>query len=57
MYLLHHEEIEALALKHIPEHQAHPLLHDVWAELLNAHAKCLENVGMLSTTPIDFRGP
>ena len=32
MYLLHHEEIESLALN-IPGHQAHPLLHDLWPEL------------------------
>ena len=36
MYLLHHEELESLAVN-LPEGQASALLHDVWSELPHAH--------------------
>ena len=54
MYLLHHEEIEALA-KHYPEIKRIRFFMTFGQSYLT-HMKCLENVGMLSTTPIDFQG-
>lgn len=54
MYLLHHEEIEALA-KHYPEIKRIRFFMTFGQSYLT-HMKCLENVGMLSTTPVDFQG-
>ncbi|XME01793.1 saccharopine dehydrogenase family protein [Lachnospiraceae bacterium C1.1] len=54
MYLLHHEEIEALA-KNIPGVKRIRFFMTFGQSYLT-HMKCLENVGMLSTTPIDFNG-
>ncbi|MCR5742277.1 MAG: saccharopine dehydrogenase family protein [Lachnospiraceae bacterium] len=54
MYLLHHEEIEALA-KNMPEVKRIRFFMTFGQSYLT-HMKCLENVGMLSTTPIDFNG-
>ncbi|MEN6338748.1 MAG: saccharopine dehydrogenase family protein [Clostridiaceae bacterium] len=54
MYLLHHEEIEALA-KHYPEIKRIRFFMTFGQSYLT-HMKCLENVGMLSTVPIDFQG-
>lgn len=54
MYLLHHEEIEALA-KNMPEVKRIRFFMTFGQSYLT-HMKCLENVGMLSTTPIDFDG-
>lgn len=54
MYLLHHEEIESLA-KHIPEAKRIRFFMTFGQSYLT-HMKCLENVGMLSTTPILFEG-
>ena len=54
MYLLHHEEIEALG-KHFPEIKRIRFFMTFGQSYLT-HMKCLENVGMLSTTPIDFQG-
>jgi saccharopine dehydrogenase (NAD+, L-lysine-forming) len=54
MYLLHHEEIEALA-KHYPEIKRIRFFMTFGQSYLT-HMKCLENVGMLSTTPIAFQG-
>jgi saccharopine dehydrogenase (NAD+, L-lysine-forming) len=54
MYLLHHEEIEALG-KHYPEIKRIRFFMTFGQSYLT-HMKCLENVGMLSTTPIDFNG-
>ncbi|MPN36422.1 Carboxynorspermidine synthase [bioreactor metagenome] len=54
MYLLHHEEIEALG-KHYPEIKRIRFFMTFGQSYLT-HMKCLENVGMLSTTPIDFQG-
>ena len=54
MYLLHHEEIEALA-KNLPEVKRIRFFMTFGQSYLT-HMKCLENVGMLSTTPIDFEG-
>ena len=54
MYLLHHEEIEALG-KHFPEIKRIRFFMTFGQSYLT-HMKCLENVGMLSTTPIDFHG-
>ena len=54
MYLLHHEEIEALG-KHFPEIKRIRFFMTFGQSYLT-HMKCLENVGMLSTMPIDFQG-
>ena len=54
MYLLHHEEIEALA-KNIPGVKRIRFFMTFGQSYLT-HMKCLENVGMLSTTPIEFQG-
>lgn len=54
MYLLHHEEIEALA-KNFPEVKRIRFFMTFGQSYLT-HMKCLENVGMLSTTPIDYEG-
>ena len=54
MYLLHHEEIEALArnIKGVKRIR----FFMTFGQSYLTHMKCLENVGMLSTTPIDFNG-
>ncbi|MDD6032308.1 MAG: saccharopine dehydrogenase family protein [Oscillospiraceae bacterium] len=54
MYLLHHEEIESLA-KNIPGVKRIRFFMTFGQSYLT-HMKCLENVGMLSTTPISFQG-
>ena len=54
MYLLHHEEIEALG-RNMPEVKRIRFFMTFGQSYLT-HMKCLENVGMLSTTPIDFNG-
>ncbi len=54
MYLLHHEEIESLA-KNIPGVKRIRFFMTFGQSYLT-HMKCLENVGMLSTTPIMFQG-
>ena len=54
MYLLHHEEIEALGM-HYPEIRRIRFFMTFGQSYLT-HIKCLENVGMLSTTPIEFNG-
>ena len=54
MYLLHHEEIESLA-KNIPE-VSRIRFFMTFGQSYLTHMKCLENVGMLSTTPIMFEG-
>ena len=54
MYLLHHEEIESLALN-IPGIQRIRFFMTFGQSYLT-HMKCLENVGMLSTAPIKFEG-
>ena len=54
MYLLHHEEIESLA-ENIPEVKRIRFFMTFGQSYLT-HMKCLENVGMLSTTPIEFEG-
>ncbi len=54
MYLLHHEEIEALA-KNIP-HVKRIRFFMTFGQSYLTHMKCLENVGMLSTAPIEFEG-
>lgn len=54
MYLLHHEEIESLAVN-IPEVKRIRFFMTFGQSYLT-HMKCLENVGMLSTTPINFEG-
>ncbi|MCQ2082303.1 MAG: saccharopine dehydrogenase family protein [Lachnospiraceae bacterium] len=54
MYLLHHEEIEALG-KNFPEVKRIRFFMTFGQSYLT-HMKCLENVGMLSTTPIDYEG-
>ena len=54
MYLLHHEEIESLA-KNIPGVRRIRFFMTFGQSYLT-HMKCLENVGMLSTTPVDFQG-
>ncbi len=54
MYLLHHEEIESLA-KNIPDIKRIRFFMTFGQSYLT-HMKCLENVGMLSTTPINYEG-
>jgi saccharopine dehydrogenase (NAD+, L-lysine-forming) len=54
MYLLHHEELESLAVN-IPEVKRIRFFMTFGQSYLT-HMRCLENVGMLSTTPIDFEG-
>ena len=54
MYLLHHEEIESLA-KNIPGVKRIRFFMTFGQSYLT-HMKCLENVGMLSTTPIEYEG-
>ena len=54
MYLLHHEEIEALG-KNFPEVKRIRFFMTFGQSYLT-HMKCLENVGMLSTSPIKFQG-
>lgn len=54
MYLLHHEEIESLA-ENIPGVKRIRFFMTFGQSYLT-HMKCLENVGMLSTTPINFDG-
>lgn len=54
MYLLHHEEIESLA-KNIPGVKRIRFFMTFGQSYLT-HMKCLENVGMLSTSPVLFEG-
>lgn len=54
MYLLHHEEIESLA-KNIPGVKRIRFFMTFGQSYLT-HMKCLENVGMLSTEPIEYEG-
>jgi len=54
MYLLHHEEIESLA-KNIPNVRRIRFFMTFGQSYLT-HMKCLENIGMLSTTPILYEG-
>ena len=54
MYLLHHEEIESLA-KNVPGVRRIRFFMTFGQSYLT-HMKCLENVGMLSTKPIEFQG-
>ena len=54
MYLLHHEEIESLA-KHIPGVKRIRFFMTFGQSYLT-HMKCLENVGLLRTDPINFNG-
>ena len=52
MYLLHHEEIESLAKKIFREYRGSVSL--TFGQSYLTHMKCLENVGMLSTAPVEF---
>ncbi len=54
MYLLHHEEIESLALN-IPGIKRIRFFMTFGQSYLT-HLKCLENVGMTSIEPIDYEG-
>ena len=54
MYLLHHEEIEALG-RNFPEIKRIRFFMTFGQSYLT-HMKCLENVGMLSTTPVEHEG-
>ncbi len=54
MYLLHHEEIESLA-QNIPGVKRIRFFMTFGQSYLT-HMNCLENVGLLSTTPINFDG-
>ncbi len=54
MYLLHHEEIESLA-ENIPGVRRIRFFM-TFGESYLTHMKCLENVGMLSTSPVMFNG-
>lgn len=54
MYLLHHEEIESLAknIKGIKRIR----FFMTFGQSYITHMNCLKNVGMLSTTPVEFEG-
>ena len=52
MYLLHHEELESLAIKGIKRIR----FFMTFSEKYLTHLKVLENVGMTSIVPIDFEG-
>ena len=54
MYLLHHEEIESLA-ENIPGIKRIRFFMTFGQSYLD-HMRCLEDVGMLSTTPINYNG-
>ena len=54
MYLLHHEEIESLAV-HVPGVKRIRFFM-TFGESYLTHMKCLENVGMLSTSPVAYEG-
>ena len=54
MYLLHHEEIESIALN-MPEVKRIRFFMTFGQSYLT-HMNCLENVGMLSTTPVMYEG-
>lgn len=54
MYLLHHEEIESLNVN-LPEVKRIRFFMTFGQSYLD-HMRCLGNVGMLSTTPINFEG-
>ena len=54
MYLLHHEELESLAAN-FPEVKRLRFFMTFGQSYLT-HMKCLENIGMLSTVPVDFEG-
>lgn len=54
MYLLHHEEIEALG-RNFPGVKRIRFFMTFGQSYLT-HMKCLENVGMLSTSPVQFEG-
>ena len=54
MYLLHHEEIESLA-KNIPGVKRIRFFM-TFGQCYLDHMRCLEDVGMLSTVPIDYEG-
>ncbi|MBP5153378.1 MAG: saccharopine dehydrogenase family protein [Lachnospiraceae bacterium] len=54
MYLLHHEEIESLA-KNIPGIKRIRFFMTFGQSYLT-HMQCLEDVGMLGTTPVDYEG-
>lgn len=54
MYLLHHEEIESLA-RNMPEVKRIRFFMTFGQSYLT-HMKCLENVGLLRTDPIEFNG-
>ena len=54
MYLLHHEEIESLA-KNVPGVKRIRFFMTFGQSYLD-HMRCLEDVGMLSTTPVNFNG-
>ena len=54
MYLLHHEEIEALG-RNMPEVKRIRFFMTFGQSYLD-HMRCLEDVGMLSTSPVMFEG-
>ena len=54
MYLLHHEELESLALNITGIKRIRFFM--TFGQSYLTHLKCLENVGMTSIEPIDFNG-
>jgi len=54
MYLLHHEELESLALNITGIKRIRFFM--TFGQSYLTHLKCLENVGMTSIVPIDFNG-
>lgn len=54
MYLLHHEELESLALNMLGIKRIRFFM--TFGQSYLTHLKCLENVGMTSIKPIEFEG-
>lgn len=54
MYLLHHEEVESIALNY-PEIKR-IRFYMTFGQSYITHMNCLENVGLLGTTPINYNG-
>lgn len=54
MYMLHHEEVESI-VKYIPGLKRVRFYMTFGQSYIN-HMRCFEDVGLLSTTPIDYEG-
>lgn len=54
MYMLHHEEVESI-VKYVPELKRVRFFM-TFGQSYITHMNCLKDVGLLSTTPIDYEG-